>query len=154
MSHARARSTTFKIGDKHFYHYLANDTHGSQCEISMVNQKAVDHMTFKNDVINSLGQGADLIASIHGVYHQPSKSNVKQGHHDISFVINERRFEITMAQSRPTWNNTRIDGQPCDPTLFRDQLKAESHFLIPLIYHSLLHHCSKRKHEEDDQYSP
>lgn len=64
MSTPHVSTNTFSIADNKFYAYRAQDSHGSRCEVYMVNGQVVSHMAFQKACIAALGGGAFVLHSL------------------------------------------------------------------------------------------
>jgi len=107
MSTPYASTNTFSIADDKFYAYLAQDSHGSRCEVYMVNGQVVSHMAFHKACIAALGDGAirsSLACSAWNSASRPQRS------------WSQSAEPISLSTGRPTewpWESSARPGVRC-----------------------------------------
>lgn len=96
MSTPYASTNTFSIADDKFYAYRAQDSHGSRCEVYMVNGQVVSHMDFQTACIAALGDGAFVLHSLFCLELSltPSKVVIPIGRTD--FTVNGSTYGLTV----------------------------------------------------------
>jgi hypothetical protein len=110
MSTPYASTNTFSIADDKFYAYRAQDSHGSRCDVYMVNGQVVSHMAFLKACIAALGDGAFVLHSLFCLELSltPSKVLLPIGRTD--FTVNGSTYGLTVGDQRPTWREMTVNG--------------------------------------------
>ena len=106
-----ASTDTFSIADEKFYAYRAQDTHGSRCEVYMVNGKIVSRMDLVKAVIVSLGNGAFILRSLFSYELSLNSPATVIPKGRIDFTVNGTTYGLTVGELRPEWRDMSVNGR-------------------------------------------
>jgi hypothetical protein len=107
-----SQTHTFTLGDSKFYCFSAGDSHGSRSAYFSVNGESCSSSEFMRECLIALGDGAFVIHNLFSVELDLGQVGASLPAGRVDFTVKGCTYGLTIANSRPTWTDMTINGQP------------------------------------------